>query len=221
MSLPTAFWFDTDNADIRILGNVCHHNDGTGIFFEINKGGGIIADNLVYANRGRGIYISGSQNTWVVHNTVAGNDCGIVAMPRGDDWPLENVHVLNNLLVGNYVAAATVTRGCDLTLYMGADAAPYRRTVTSNHSDYNVFANTGWTPTMRHSWNPDNTLAQWRERFGEDVHSTLAPVAVELRGDGFLLKSTEGLGPIGPLPDKVRAAVGPLSHAGCRRTEWK
>ena len=64
-------WFDTDNADIRILGNVCHHNGGCGIFFEINKGGGIIADNLVYANRGRGIYISGSQNTWVVHNTVA------------------------------------------------------------------------------------------------------------------------------------------------------
>ena len=32
-------WFDCDNAEIRILGNAVHHNDGSGIFFEINKGG--------------------------------------------------------------------------------------------------------------------------------------------------------------------------------------
>ncbi len=123
-------WFDSDNADIRIVGNVSHHNDGCGIFYEINKGGGIIADNFVYGNHARGIYISGSQNTWVVHNTVACNQSGIVAMPRGDDWPLENVRVLNNLLVRNYVTADTITRGCDVTLYMGSpEPGPYKRTV--------------------------------------------------------------------------------------------
>ena len=129
--VPGGIWFDCDNADIRILGNVCHHNDGAGIFFEINKGGGVIADNLVYANRSRGIYISGSQNM-----------------------------------------------GCP-------EYGPYKRTVASNHADYNVYANTSWTPTMRHTWNPNNTLAQWRERFQEDVHSTQAPVAFELKGTGF------------------------------------
>jgi parallel beta-helix repeat protein len=41
-------WFDTDNSDIRILDNVAHDNDDCGIFFEINRGGGIIAGNLVY-----------------------------------------------------------------------------------------------------------------------------------------------------------------------------
>ena len=185
-------WFDCDNGDIRILGNVSHHNDGAGIFFEINKGGGIIADNLVYANRSRGIYISGSQNTWIVHNTVAGNEGGIVCMPRGDDWPLENVRVLNNLLMRNYVTADTITRGCDLTIYMGCpDYGPYRRTVASNHSDYNVYANTGWTPTLRHSWNPDNTLAQWQQRFQEDLHSTLLPVAFEQTGTRFAVKNGE------------------------------
>ena len=156
-------WFDSDNTDIRIVSNVSHHNGGCGIFFEINKGGGIIANNLVYANQGRGIYISGSQNTWVVHNTVAGNNGGIVAMPRGDDWPLVNVHILNNLLVRNYVAAETITRGCDLTLFMGCpDEGSYKRTVLTNHSDFNALVATSWTPTLRHSWNPDNTLAQWQ-----------------------------------------------------------
>jgi hypothetical protein len=28
----------------------------------------------------------------------------------GDDWPLENVRVLNNLLIRNYVTADTLTR---------------------------------------------------------------------------------------------------------------
>jgi len=214
-------WFDYDNADIRILGNISHHNDGAGIFYEINKDGGIIADNLVYANRSRGIYISGSQNTWIVHNTVAGNDGGIVCMPRGDDWPLENVRVFNNLLIRNYVAADTVPRGCDLTIFMGCpEYGPYQRTVTSNHADYNVYANTGWTPTLRHSWNPDNTLAQWQQRFQEDLHSTLLPVAFELTGTRFVIKNGQGLNSLAPLPDEVRAVLPAASQVGCQRTEW-
>jgi hypothetical protein len=48
--------------------------------------------------------------------------------------------------------------------------------VAVNHSDNNTFANTSWVPIMRDNWNADNTLAQWRERFGEDVHSALVPV---------------------------------------------
>ena len=167
-------WFDCDNADIRILGNVSHHNDGCGIFFEINKGGGIIADNLVYANRGRGVYISGSQKTWVVHNTVAFSHGGIVAMPRSDDWPLAEVHILNNLLIRNTLATAGFQRGADLTLFMGvADDTSTPRTVVSNHSDYNIFAANTPSPTMRHSWNPDNSLLRWQEHFGEDKHSQI------------------------------------------------
>jgi parallel beta-helix repeat protein len=214
-------WFDYDNADINILGNVCHHNDGPGVFFEINKDGGVIADNLVYANRDRGIYISGSQNTTVVHNTVACNESGIVAMPRGEDWPLENVQILNNLLICNYATAETVTRGCDLTLHMGCpEYGPYDRTVTSNHSDYNVYANTSWTPTMRHSWNPNNTLGEWQERFGEDLHSTEMPVAFEMKGTGFAFEICKGLEAPEPLSEDVSAVLSPISHAGCRRAGW-
>jgi hypothetical protein len=214
-------WFDSDNSDIRILDNVSHHNDGYGIFFEINKGGGLIANNLVYANRGRGIYISGSQKTWIVHNTVACNDGGIVCMPRGDDWTLEDVHVLNNLLIRNYVTQDTITRGCDLTLFMGAgDRPPLKRTVMSNHSDHNLYANTSWTPTMRHHWNPNNTLDQWRSRFGEDMHSRLAPIDFEMRGTGFKLVTQEGLDVAGSLPSELNWKPANPARVGCSRTQW-
>ena len=212
-------WFDYDNTDIRILGNICHHNDGTGIFFEINKGGGVIADNLVYANRGRGIYISGSQKTWIVHNTVAFNHGGIVCMPRGADWPLEDVHVLGNLFLANRLAADGFARAADLTLYMGADASP-ERTVTSNHCDYNVYSTASWAPMMRHSWNPDNTFAQWQERFDEDLHSRLLPVTAEQRGTGLRLLPCDGLDFTVPIPEHVEEIIPDIDTAGSSRTLW-
>jgi parallel beta-helix repeat protein len=194
-------WFDSGNVDIRILGNVCHHNGTAGICSEINEGGGIIADNLVYANQGRGIYLSGSQNTWIVHNTVAGNVSGIVCMPREGDWTLEDVTVLNNLLLQNTTVAENQNRGSELTLHMGcAEHGPYTRTNLSVHSDYNVYGNRTGTPTLRHSWNPDNTLEQWQKRFGEDTHSRLLPVPFEVRGMWFKLTSRSGLDCAGPLP---------------------
>jgi hypothetical protein len=213
-------WFDAENADIRILDNVSHHNEGCGIFFEINKGGGIIANNLVYANRGRGIYISGSQKTWVVHNTVAANLAGIVCMPRGEDWPLEDVQVLNNLLLRNTIATDGHARGADLTLFMGTpNDGSFTRGVTSNHSDNNVFAAASEAPAMRHSWNPDNTLAQWRERFGEDTHSQGLPMEFELRGTGFRLLTADGLA-AAPLPATLDWRPAAPARTGCARTQW-
>jgi parallel beta-helix repeat protein len=100
-------WFDAHNSDIRLLDNVCHHNGTDGIFFEINAWekpedrGGLIAGNLVYANYGRGIYDSGSRRVWIVHNTVVGNNGGIICMPREDPFKLDEVEVRNNLLIAN------------------------------------------------------------------------------------------------------------------------
>jgi parallel beta-helix repeat protein len=216
-------WFYAENADIRILDNVSHHNDGCGIFFEINPGGGLIANNLCYANKGRGIYLSGSQKTWVVHNTVAGNGAGIVCMPREAPFALADVQVLNNLLIRNYVTQDTITRGCDLTLFTdveGDQDHPGKRRNLSVHSDYNLYANTSWVPFLRHHWNPNNTLAQWQERFGEDLHSTLMGVEVETRGTGFRLLTTAGLDVAGPLPAGLGWQPPDPRRVGASRTQW-
>jgi hypothetical protein len=213
-------WFDTDNSDIRILDNVCHHNDNCGIFFEINKGGGAIAGNLVYANRGRGIYVSGSQDTWVVHNTVVDNATGIVGMTRGKDEPPKNCRVLNNLLVRNYITAETVTRGSDLTLEMSPDAAA--RAAIGAAADYNVYANNAWTPFMRHNWNDNNTLSQWQDRYGQDQHSRLMAVQYERTGTGFRLLTADGLDVAGPLPEAVKKVWQPrkATRVGADVTQW-
>jgi parallel beta-helix repeat protein len=213
-------WFDTDNSDIRILDNVAHDNDDCGIFFEINRGGGIIAGNLVYGNRGRGIYVSGSQNTWVVHNTVAENASGIVAMTRGEGEPARNTRVLNNLLVRNYVTCDTVTRGSDLTLETPAD--PERRKEMGSVSDYNVYADNTWTPWMRHNWNDNNTLAQWQSRYGQDLHSRLARIDYQRVGTQFKLLTQDGLDVAGPLPEEVTQVWRPQNpkRVAADVTQW-
>ncbi|NCO43363.1 MAG: right-handed parallel beta-helix repeat-containing protein [Armatimonadetes bacterium] len=213
-------WFDTDNDDIRILDNVCHHNGDCGIFFEINKGGGVIAGNLIYANTGRGIYVSGSQNTWVVNNAVADNAAGIVVMTRGADEPAKNTKVLNNLLLKNYITADTTTRGCGLTLEMSPD--PTWRADMGSVADYNVYANNPWTPFMRHTWNDNNPLAQWQARYQQDLHSRLLNVAYERVGTRFSLLTQEGLDAAAPLPEAVTQVWKPRNpkRVGADLTQW-
>ena len=213
-------WFDTDNSDIRILDNVCHDNDDCGIFFEINKGGGVIAGNLVFGNHGRGIYVSGSQSTWVVHNTVVENLAGIVAMTRAKDEPPRNTRVLNNLLIRNYVTGESLTRGCDLTLEMTPDPA-WRRDMGSV-ADYNVYACNAWAPTMRHNWNDNHTLSEWQQRYDQDRHSIQAEVLYERFGTAFRLLGEKGLDVAGPLPGPVAAVWKPVNpkRVGANRTSW-
>jgi parallel beta-helix repeat protein len=213
-------WFDTDNEDIRILDNICHDNGDCGIFFEINKAGGVIAGNLVYGNLGRGIYVSGSQNTWVANNTVAENGAGIVAMTRGAGEPPKNDHVLNNLLMFNYVAGDTVTRGCDLTLESPADAAA--RAELASTSDYNVYANNAWVPFMRHNWNDNNPLAQWQATFQHDQHSRQMPIQYQRFGTSFRLLTQTGLDVAGPLPPDVTRVWKPKNpkRVGADLTQW-
>ncbi len=213
-------WFDTDNEDIRILDNICHDNGDCGIFFEINKGGGVIAGNLVYGNLGRGIYLSGSQNVWVANNTVCENSSGIVAMTRGANEPPKNNFVLNNLLLSNYNAGQTLTRGSDLTLEMSTD--PAWRADMGSWSDYNAYANNSWTPFMRHNWNDNNLLADWQSRYDQDKHSVQMPIRYERTATGFKLLTTDGLDLARPLPDEVTRVWQPkdAKRVGAGLTEW-
>ena len=141
-------------------------------------------------------------------------------MPRGAEWPLQGVHILNNLLLRNTTSGEGGAHGSDLTLYMGCQGDSFTRTVPGNSSDYNLFANTAWAPTMRHTWNPDNTFAQWQERFGEDRHSRLAPIACELRGTAFRLLTRDGLDGAAPLPPELRWTPTTPGRIGSSLTQW-
>jgi hypothetical protein len=214
-------WFDTDNGDIRILDNVVHDNDGCGIFYEVNHGGAIIAGNLAYGNHGRGIEIAGSQNAWVMHNTLAENNIGgIVAMTRGKDYPLKNCRVLNNLMINNYITADNINHGADLVFYQEADLK--ERAAMGQASDYNVYADNSWTPHMRPEWNTDHTLAQWQRQFGQDKHSRQMKVDYKRFGTSFRVLTQEGLDVAGPLPEEVKQVWQPRNphRVGAPRAEF-
>jgi hypothetical protein len=100
-------WFDTGNQDIRILDNVCHHNGGDGIFHEGNWGGGVIAGNLCYANRGMGIAISDHVDNAMLRKTWAGDveeryrPLKEYIDPKSFEGPEPILWVVNNTLAEN------------------------------------------------------------------------------------------------------------------------
>ena len=114
----------------------------------------------------------------------------------------------------------SVTRGCDLTLEMSTD--PAWRAAHGCVSDYNVYAANAWTPFMRHNWNDNNTLPQWRQRFVLDEHSRLATVDYQRLGAGFRLLSKDGLDVAGPLPEAVTKVWKPRNakRVGADMTQW-
>jgi hypothetical protein len=102
----------------------------------------------------------------------------------------------------------------------GQEWEPTARTNMTVHSDTNAYANNTWVPFMRPSWNPNNTLDQWRERFGEDMNSRLLPVRLALKGTAFSLLSTEGLDFAEPLPESVAWRSPTPTRVGAARTQF-
>ena len=233
----SGIWFDGAspghvNRDIRIVDNVCHHNEGTAIFYEANGGGGVIAGNLCFANRNIGIdvqaHIPDSDATvqkrlWVIHNTVADNVEGIRVVDRGGWQILRSTMVMNNLILRNS-EPGDVGQGAaaDLLLWMHADAND-KRADTSNHSDYNVFC--AGTPVIlkpAYGFNNTRTLDVWRQRFEEDLHSQILPILFECSHAGFRLLGENGLDVAGPLPAEVTSVWKPTNpkRVGANLTRW-
>jgi len=205
-------WEGLANKAMRILDNVCHHNGSTGIFYEINGGGGLIAGNLCFANQGIGIDIQAhlpdptaneQPRLWVVHNTVADNVEGFRVADRNGWQILRNVTLVNNLILANSLPGDTQGVARDLLFWMHNDRED-RRTDASNHSDYNAFA-ADPAPILKPGYGHGNTrpLDQWRERFGEDIRSRVLPIFFQSSHAGFRLLATEGLDFAAPLPEEV------------------
>ncbi len=126
---------------------------------------------------------------------------------------------MNNLLLYNYVAGADAARGCDLTLEI---PAPDEIAAANRHSDYNVFADNSWTPTMRPNWNDNYPLAAWQKQFGQDLHSRLMRVGYRRFSTGFELLTRQGLDSGGALPKAVTDVWKPAKpkQVGATRMQW-
>ena len=123
--------------------------------------------------------------------------------------------------ISGLTSAHLLAPGNDITVFMGASGEPPGpRTVDTNHSDFNVLAARKGGAHLRHHWNPNNTLTQWQERFGEDKNSRVVAVRHRLEGSGFALLETDGLDVAGPIPAKAGWTARSPGRVGCERTVW-
>ena len=85
-------------------------------------------------------------------------------MPRGADWPLGKRARAGQPVPCQSIGGRRFCPGRRLDPLHGRDERPSARSPATTPTTTS-FRPPRWTPTMRHSWNPDNTLAQWQERF--------------------------------------------------------
>jgi len=163
----SGIWFDYANSGMPIVirNNYIHSNGpkDSGIFFEVSKNG-LIYNNVIANNTRRGIYISASDNTRVLNNTVtrisghAGIELG--GMPR------DGATLTNNQMLNNIVSHGATTQ--DVMI-----AAPNGGTIQGNTSNYNLI----WRPNAAirlHSGTAYYDLPRWRTATGQDVNSLSA-----------------------------------------------
>lgn len=180
-------WFDIDNVDCEITGNVVHHNS-TGIFYEISPAGGLIAGNLSFGNFA-GIMVSGSSRCLVAYNTSVDDVRGICVMGRQATEPVTGERVANNLILNRTFDKAN----CMLML----DPGPPR---ANNVSDHNFFGtSTGGETRLRQNWNDNLSLTAWRTMSGQDMNSREGLFSFATRSpDGVTVAFPSGRGPDSP-----------------------
>lgn len=161
----SGIWFDIDCVDNVIESSRVQHNKDMGIFYEISKAG-LIRNNIVSDNATHGIYISASSDCNVLNNTVYANMRGIVVhgVPRsslGKKYTLFNNVVANNIIAANTNADLVMARP-------SADAG-------GNSSDYNLFYQRSGALNNRLDYaGVQTSLAQWQKSTGHDMHSLVA-----------------------------------------------
>ena len=180
----SGIWFDYANSGmpITIRYNFIHSNGpkDSGIFFEVSKNG-LIHDNVVANNTRRGIYISASDNTRVLNNTVT-RIAGHAGIEFGG-MPREGATLTNNQMLNNIVSHGTTTQ--DVMI-----AAPNGGTIQGNSSNYNLIYRPNAAIRL-YSGAAYYDLLKWRTATGLDLNSIsadplyvsagTAPVALDYR----------------------------------------
>jgi len=114
-------WFDRDRGGIVIENNIVVNNDGSGIFYEISgpsdldEFGAVIRNNIVVGSSTQGIYIAASNGTIVENNTLYKNWAGVVVHGMPRDDHPE-LELKNNIVRNNIISESTKR---DLVVYIG------------------------------------------------------------------------------------------------------
>jgi len=204
-------WFDYANSGMPIVirHNYIHDNGpkDSGIFFEVSKNG-LIYNNVIANNARRGIYISASDNTRVLNNTVTGIS-GYAGIEFGG-MPREGATLTNNQLMNNIISNGTTTHDLTITKANGG-------TIQGNTSNHNII-HRGASSIRLYSGVAYYDLPNWRNATGQDFNSLsvepafAAPTAVPAATNYRLLAGSPAIDRGGNL-----AGVVDLDFAGTPR----
>lgn len=131
-------WLDNQYRGSRVTRNVVLNNHMAGVMVELGLGPLLLDNNIIALTRqGDGIYAHDASGFTVAHNLIYGNaNYGVYAgvatdRPSRDEKPARasNIRVLNNMILGNKVAALSLS-------------VPYECS-SNNISDSNLFMGAG------------------------------------------------------------------------------
>lgn len=156
-------WFDWGNDRVALTGAIVAYNSGFGVHYEASRRG-TIANNLVFGNGLRGIYVFQSADTVVARNLVLGNALeGIAVMDdaRRDPQGVLDLQTRNNRIVGN-VIAWNQRSALVLPVRPDGDLSDQNLVIAAQQPGYAL----GW-PGRR----SPRTLADWQKASGQDQRS--------------------------------------------------
>lgn len=192
-------WFDWKNVRVEVARNVSAYNAGFGIHYEASSEG-LIRDNLIFGNQHRGVYLSSSSMTRVVHNLMLGNggEAAIALTERGRvdgqgrPFRSDGNRVEDNVMAWNEGGM----------VFLSSDGG--------NASDRNVFLG-GGSPS-RFSMDvpspanpPAYGLEAWNRRTGHDRHSWWVNAPMPAAWRSYLASRSTSLAPLRALLNTARS----------------
>jgi parallel beta-helix repeat protein len=166
-------WFDWGNRDNTVQHNVVAYNDGFGIHYEASSGARI-ADNQVFANRQRGIYLPHSSHSVVARNLVVAN--GLDGIAIVDEGRTDPAGKLNLRPYDNQVLANTLAWNDGAAVILPGAAF-------ANRSDRNVYLQREGRLYFSMGWPASRAdrkdIDRWRTTQAQDLHSIVVPAVID------------------------------------------
>ena len=170
-------WCDIDCRDVTLTRNRVHHNEQSGIFFEISTGARI-AENVVFENGwgrpdwgwGAGILVSSSGGVTISRNVLAWNADGISIISQGrsnrPDGAGRDIDVSDNVVIGARQVSDTAEA------YLIAWLQDWRGPLYQPSSDNRGSGNRYWTSERE----PEGEHFYWRTDLPTEAAFARTPV---------------------------------------------
>jgi parallel beta-helix repeat protein len=170
-------WYDIDNQNGLLENNLVTDNTEAGIFYEISYTG-VIRGNTITNNgtadlnhTGAGILVSESPDVEVYNNLLSGNSHGIIALQTERGSGVAGLLQVKNLWVHNNTITQTIGQRSGMLNFISAVDGIAMMSTRNNRFNLNAYTVTGNATPFNPGGLTPTTIAGWRA-LGQDQNST-------------------------------------------------